>query len=62
MPLIYGEGEKAFSRLQRKIMKAYRDQSVLAWNLDVDYGSHNIADFLGHASLLATHPRQFRHC
>ncbi|KAF2848614.1 HET-domain-containing protein [Plenodomus tracheiphilus IPT5] len=31
MPMQYGEGEKAFVRLQREIMKTTNDQSLFAW-------------------------------
>lgn len=31
MPLLYGEGRKAFIRLQQEIMKTTADQSILAW-------------------------------
>ncbi|RYP64442.1 hypothetical protein DL771_008746 [Monosporascus sp. 5C6A] len=31
MPMIYGEGDKAFGRLQEEIMKKTRDDSILAW-------------------------------
>jgi hypothetical protein len=31
MPLLYGEGEKAFIRLQEEILKESDDQSLLAW-------------------------------
>ncbi|KAF2252085.1 HET-domain-containing protein, partial [Trematosphaeria pertusa] len=31
MPLLYGEGEKAFVRLQEEIMKDSQDQSLFAW-------------------------------
>ncbi|KAK4120302.1 HET-domain-containing protein [Parathielavia appendiculata] len=31
MPLLYGEGGKAFARLQQEIAKATADQSILAW-------------------------------
>ncbi|KAH8892587.1 HET-domain-containing protein [Thozetella sp. PMI_491] len=31
MPLLYGEREHAFIRLQEELMKAYDDQSILAW-------------------------------
>jgi hypothetical protein len=34
MPMLYGEGEKAFFRLQEEILKSTYDQSLLAW-----YGS-----------------------
>jgi len=32
MPLLYGEGSKAFSRLQKEIMKVSNDHSILAWD------------------------------
>lgn len=31
MPLLYGEGSRAFERLQREIMRMTTDQSLLAW-------------------------------
>jgi len=31
MPLLYGEGEKAFTRLQEKIMRVSDDHSLFAW-------------------------------
>ncbi|KAF7559993.1 hypothetical protein G7046_g4171 [Stylonectria norvegica] len=33
MPLLYGEGEKAFKRLQEEILKVSCDQSILFWRL-----------------------------
>ncbi|KAH9909538.1 HET-domain-containing protein, partial [Xylariomycetidae sp. FL2044] len=33
MPLLYGEGLKAFRRLQEEIIKVSDDQSILAWEL-----------------------------
>jgi hypothetical protein len=33
MPLLYGEDEKAFSRLQQEIMRNSDDQSLFAWGL-----------------------------
>ncbi|KFA71346.1 hypothetical protein S40288_08954 [Stachybotrys chartarum IBT 40288] len=33
MALLYGEGEKAFQRLQREIINTYDDQTILAWDL-----------------------------
>jgi hypothetical protein len=32
MPLLYGEGEKAFTRLQEEIMRSNYDHSLFAWN------------------------------
>ncbi|KAH7922558.1 HET-domain-containing protein [Leucogyrophana mollusca] len=34
MPLIYGEGENSFIRLQHEIMKTPNDQSIFAWASD----------------------------
>ncbi|KAK2755434.1 het domain-containing protein [Colletotrichum kahawae] len=34
MPLLYGEGSKAFLRLQEQIMMSSDDQSILAWNFE----------------------------
>ncbi|KAH6669210.1 heterokaryon incompatibility protein-domain-containing protein [Halenospora varia] len=31
MPMLYGDGPKAFSRLQEEIVKEYDDQSLFAW-------------------------------
>ncbi|KAL2877714.1 hypothetical protein SGCOL_007053 [Colletotrichum sp. CLE4] len=33
MPLLYGEGERAFERLQLEVMKQFPDDSILAWGL-----------------------------
>lgn len=36
MPLLYGEGGNAFTRLQEEIMRRSDDQTILAWQtLDV---------------------------
>ncbi|KAI0401979.1 heterokaryon incompatibility protein-domain-containing protein [Xylaria palmicola] len=36
MPLLYGEGMKAYQRLQREIIKVSDDQSILAWQIPQD--------------------------
>lgn len=33
MPMIYGEGDRAFRRLQEQVMKEVGDDSILAWGL-----------------------------
>ena len=48
MPLLYGEGERAFIRLQEEIMKVSDDHSLFAWR-----SSEN------HGGLLATSPAVF---
>lgn len=51
MPLLYGEGDKAFQRLQQEILKDTTDSSILAY----EWPS------ISHSSLLASHPLCFRH-
>ncbi|KAF1849254.1 HET-domain-containing protein [Cucurbitaria berberidis CBS 394.84] len=36
MPLLYGEGSRAFIRLQEEITKKLDDDSILAWHLDTN--------------------------
>ncbi|KAK4945548.1 hypothetical protein LTR10_015167 [Elasticomyces elasticus] len=52
MTMIYGEGEKAFIRLQEEIMKDSDDESIFAWR-DKNAPSNALT------GLLATHPRMF---
>ena len=58
MPLLYGEGNKAFVRLQEEIMKDSADHSLFTWNARDDS-----LDIVKHgpylASIFAEHPRQF---
>ncbi|KAH0491236.1 hypothetical protein TgHK011_002674 [Trichoderma gracile] len=49
MPLLYGEGERAFIRLQQEIMRVSDDQSLFAWR-----------SFDSRGGLLATSPAAFR--
>jgi hypothetical protein len=50
MPMLYGEGLKAFTRLQEEIIKTSDDQSIFAWD-GADDGSR---------SLLAPSPLAFK--
>ena len=52
MSPLYGEGEKAFVRLQREILKISDDESIFAWK-DEDSSS------LHSGGILASSPRQF---
>lgn len=54
MPLLYGEGVKAFRRLQEEIIKQTDDQSLFAWTVEPD---SPMAWTLG--SVLATSPADF---
>lgn len=58
MPLLYGEGTKAFRRLQEEIMKQTHDHTLLAWGLLPWHPSHREAD-KDHHSVLAASPRDF---
>ncbi|KAI0443500.1 heterokaryon incompatibility protein-domain-containing protein [Xylaria telfairii] len=51
MPLLYGEGEQAFVRLQQEIMKESDDQTIFAWFSGPNY------DLSG--GLLASSPKLF---
>ncbi|KAK2590833.1 hypothetical protein QQS21_011470 [Conoideocrella luteorostrata] len=54
MPMIYGEGERAFIRLQEEILREYDDLSILAWN------SSDIPAEVSIIGVLAPHPRYFK--
>ncbi|KAI1871839.1 hypothetical protein JX265_005825 [Neoarthrinium moseri] len=60
MPLLYGEGEKAFIRLQEEICRNTTDLSVFAWTADIA-STKGKADqeFRG---LFALHPSEFAGC
>lgn len=55
MPMLYGEGDRAFLRLQEEIIKRSDDMSIFGW---VDpHGT-----FSSYRGLLAKSPREFAHC
>ncbi|KAI5983268.1 heterokaryon incompatibility protein-domain-containing protein [Pisolithus orientalis] len=54
MPMLYGEGEKAFQKLQLEIMRMSSDQSIFAWD---PYGR-----MPRYGSVLADDPSYFRDC
>lgn len=60
MPMLYGEGEKAFMRLQEEILKRTADESIFAWSSADD---HNDPVCIGrvheYVSMFASHPRDF---
>lgn len=70
MPLLYGEGEKAFVRLQEEIIKRSDDQSILAWGLNpslVPARRRSLRKVgpkpgLTRRSLFARSPRRFSGC
>ena len=54
MPMLYGEGKKAFHRLQPEIIRTSNDQSIFAW------GCNDI--YVRTGSILADDPSFFRSC
>ena len=56
MPPIYGEGERAFIRLQEEILRSSNDHSIFAWTVDQISG----ASRSGFWGLLAPSPAYFR--
>ncbi|KAL4078706.1 heterokaryon incompatibility protein-domain-containing protein [Scleroderma yunnanense] len=54
MPLLYGEGKKAFHRLQLEFMRMSTDQSVFAWGFNGRHGRSG--------SILADDPTFFQDC
>ncbi|KAK0613662.1 heterokaryon incompatibility protein-domain-containing protein [Immersiella caudata] len=61
MPLLYGEGEHSFIRLQEEIIRHTNDHSIFAWNLSTFNlkGSAPAHDPVDHAGMLAPTPRAF---
>jgi hypothetical protein len=54
MPMLYGEGSRAFIRLQEEIMKESEDYTIFAWKASFLSGSHR--------GLLAHSPDEFLGC
>ncbi|KAI0108205.1 HET-domain-containing protein [Daldinia grandis] len=59
MPLLYGEGDKAFLRLQEEIMKSRNDDSLLAWGYRL---TSNERPKIYVDNVLARSPSEFTHC
>ncbi|KAH8646407.1 heterokaryon incompatibility protein-domain-containing protein [Tricladium varicosporioides] len=62
MPLLYGEGENAFIRLQQEIMNVSGDQSIFAWRDDdsMEYYREDYGERYERHGLLASSPTYFR--
>ncbi|KAF6812002.1 Vegetative incompatibility protein HET-E-1-like protein 2 [Colletotrichum plurivorum] len=54
MPLLYGEGSRAFTRLQEEILKTSTDETLFSWSWSED-------DPAAWSSMLAPSPRSFKH-
>jgi len=59
MPLIYGEGEKSFLRLQEEIAKQNSDLSLFAWKAPPPEQSSDDHNFRG---IFARSPKEFADC
>jgi hypothetical protein len=57
MPLLYGEGNKAFIRLQEAVLSGSDDISLLAWGYNLPY-THNDSVLARSPSLFLGFPRQ----
>ena len=65
MPLLYGEGKRAFIRLQEEILKESEDQSIFAWTamspnaVRLDFYDKDLGPGISRSGVLATHPANF---
>ena len=57
LPLLYGEGDRAFIRLQEEVAKNSNDLSLLGWKLPIDESFTSLARCC--CGVLAQHPRDF---
>ncbi|RYP21600.1 hypothetical protein DL767_009217 [Monosporascus sp. MG133] len=62
MPMIYGEGDKAFRRLQEHIMKDIGDDSILAWGIGLNGLTPDNSSAIIPGGILATRPSDFANC
>ena len=56
LPLLYGEGSRAFERLQQQILTQTQDFTLLAWGYCMPLKDNTSQ------SLFATSPRDYQHC
>ncbi|KAK1828810.1 hypothetical protein QBC39DRAFT_358387 [Podospora conica] len=56
MPLLYGEGERAFQRLQHEILRTSDDQSLFVWGYRQPLGLTKVGQ------IFASSPRDFKGC
>ncbi|OLN81492.1 Vegetative incompatibility protein HET-E-1-like protein 26 [Colletotrichum chlorophyti] len=59
MPLLYGEGTKAFQRLQQHIATETNDLSLFAWQKMGEYEAGSTPEFSG---IFADSPEEFSYC
>jgi len=56
MPMLYGEGERAFIRLQEEILRVSKDHTIFAWN----YSYRDLTESAVTGSFLAVSPASFQ--
>ena len=56
MPMIYGEREKAFTRLQQQITQTSKDESIFAWDMELSGATRT------YSGLFAPSPSAFAKC
>lgn len=54
IPLLYGEGQRAFIRFQEEVLKITNDQTIFAW-----HSKHTLAPLPVPSGVLANHPHLF---
>ncbi|OOF90952.1 hypothetical protein ASPCADRAFT_155651, partial [Aspergillus carbonarius ITEM 5010] len=59
MPLLYGEGERAFIRLQEEILRETDDQSIFAWEREESGGSTFLSGLLAASPAYFTESKHF---
>jgi hypothetical protein len=62
IPLLYGEGDKAFRRLQEEVIKQTNDQSLFAWGYKPYPDPEIVTELIPPPSYLATSPADFKYC
>ncbi|KAJ9608201.1 hypothetical protein H2200_007189 [Cladophialophora chaetospira] len=62
MPMIYGEGDRAFRRLQEQILKDINDDSILAWGLELRKSASDSSSMSTAKGVLAAAPSDFAEC
>lgn len=62
MPMIYGEDDRAFRRLQMEIIKDVEDDSIFAWGLSAREVDSNRSPDAVAGGLLAASPSDFANC
>jgi hypothetical protein len=62
MPLLYGEGEKAFSRLQEHIAASSTDHSLFAWGIPTGSADETGDHLRSYRSIFARSPTDFCEC